>query len=74
MVLARGSTLMDLLGVGARRRRTDPRQRRRRGARFADRNRLASWTGTASWTSSGQIRRWTGAEQPSDGSSVCALL
>ncbi len=49
MVLARDSTLMDLTGVGpvvAARILADVGD----VARFADRNRFASWTGTAPWT------------------------
>ncbi len=48
-VLARGSTLMDIYGVGpagAARILADVGD----VARFADRNRFASWTGTAPWT------------------------
>jgi transposase len=57
MVLARGSTLMDLPGVGpvvAARTLADVAD----VARFADRNRFASWTGTAPIeASSGEIVR-----------------
>ena len=57
MVLARGSTLMDLRGVGpvvAARTLADVGD----VARFADRNRFASWTGTAPIeASSGEIVR-----------------
>jgi transposase len=57
MVLARGSTLMDLRGVGpvvAARTLADVGD----VARFADRNRFASWTGTAPIeASSGEIDR-----------------
>jgi transposase len=58
MVLARGSTLMDLPGVGpvvAARTLADVAD----VARFADRNRFASWTGTAPIeASSGEIVRY----------------
>jgi transposase len=69
MVLARGSTLLDIHGVGpagAARTLADV------GdvgdvARFTDRNRFASWTGTAPWTPPPASRSGTGCLGPGTG-------
>ena len=66
MVLASGSTLMDLPGVGpvvAARVLADVGD----VARFADRNRFASWTGTAPIEASSGERSGTGCPEPGTG-------
>ena len=66
MVLARGSRLMDIRGVGpvvAARILADVGD----VARFADRNRFASWTGTAPWTPPPASRTDTASPEPGTG-------
>jgi transposase len=77
MVLARGSTLMELPGVGpvvAARVLADVGD----VARFADRNRFASWTGTATqcpcWPSRGRRPCWNEFTEPPNGSTPCSAL
>jgi transposase len=69
MVLARGSSLMDLPGVGpvvAARVLADVGD----VARFSDRNRFASWTGTAPWTPPPANRSDIGCPGPATARSI----